>query len=393
MLDRVVHDVDDDALDQSCVHGGHERGVVQMDGDVMFHGPAIQLCDRALEKIFDQLRTHFEGFLICLQMGGCQQVFCHVDQPVCVVIDRQVQPFPDGRVQRGLLLHQHIGTAADVGERRAQIMGDGAEQVGLQPLLLGLQRRPVSLLLQPDALLAEAAFTQYGDHQVFFKGVRDGVACDGDSHDPHHALRPSDGEEQPFGVRQCVRGRARVLVVPLYPLGHADLLGAQSPQDLLFVGWLHPKCQLLLRSAQGIENGTAEKPVELFRSQPKAIPFSPPLLQLLTAPQKQFRIIALLRRQTGLRLDPAGQRAGDHTGEQHDQKGDWITGVVGLEGKAGFGEKKIEGGDAEERSQRAVEVAVCPNGGDQNAQNINRYDVRFAEPGIIEGKARKGGEQ
>ena len=112
----------------------------------------------------------------------------------------------------------------------------------------------------------------------------------------------------------------------------------------------------------------------LFRSL-KAVPFGSPLLQLLTAPQKQFRIIALLCRQTGLRLYAAGQRAGDKAGEKHDQKGYGVTGVVDLKGEARLRKKKIESGDAEKRSNGAIEVTVCANRGNQNAQNVNRNHV------------------
>ena len=74
---------------------------------------------------------------------------------------------------------------------------------------------------------------------------------------------------------------------------------------MLFIGRLHSKCQL--RFTQGIEHGTVKQPVELLRGQVKALPLGPSFLQLLTALQKQFRIVTLLRRQTGLRFDPAGQ--------------------------------------------------------------------------------------
>ena len=83
----------------------------------MFCSSAIQMCNYTLEKIFDQFRTHFEGFLICFQMSGYQQIFCHVNQPVCIVINCRVQLFPDCRIKCRLFLHQHIGTAADVCER------------------------------------------------------------------------------------------------------------------------------------------------------------------------------------------------------------------------------------------------------------------------------------
>lgn len=85
--------------------------------------------------------------------------------------------------------------------------------------------------------------------------------------------------------------------------------------------------------------GRPKHPVQLLRRQAQAVPLRAAFLEFLAALQQKFRIIALLRRQARLRFHTAGQRAGNDTGKQHNQKCHWVTGVVGLECKSRHREK------------------------------------------------------
>lgn len=97
----------------------------------------------------------------------------------------------------------------------------------LQALLLCLQRSLISFLLQPNAFLAEAALTEYGDHQILLKRIGNGVTHNWDPHNSHDSLRTSYGQKQPFGIRQGIGGGSGMLIVFLDPFGHADLLGTE----------------------------------------------------------------------------------------------------------------------------------------------------------------------
>ena len=90
ILDRIIHQIHEYSLDQLCIHRNHEHRVIHLHGNMMIRQPPAQPGYRRAEQIIQQLGRHFEVLLIRLQLRGNQQVFCHVDKPIGVVMDQSI---------------------------------------------------------------------------------------------------------------------------------------------------------------------------------------------------------------------------------------------------------------------------------------------------------------
>lgn len=101
----------------------------------------VQMLQRLARHLLQQLGLDAEVQPAVFQPGDGKQIFHKLDEPHGVVVDIGIQALFFRLIQHAGILHQYARVARDAGERGSQVMGDGAQQVRPQLLLLGLQFR------------------------------------------------------------------------------------------------------------------------------------------------------------------------------------------------------------------------------------------------------------
>ena len=115
------------------------------------------------------------------------------------------------------------------------------------------------------------------------------------------------------------------------------------------------------------------------------------LLQLLVRVEEGFRAIGIPRGQLGMGLQLRGEGAGEDGCAEHDGEGDRVVFSVGDEREPRLGQEIVEEKDTEDRRQQSAGVAVCADGGQQYAEEIDRDDVRVGVVQAEEEEANDGG--
>ena len=164
-----------------------------------------EFSDRLSQNLLRRLRLLGDLGLVVADAGDGEQVFHHADQPLGVV---------PGVCQQGLLLRlgevwifQHGGGGADDGgQGRADVVGDGAEQIRPHLDLLIFQPEPVLFL----GLCGQRAGHQ-GDHQKGEDGQRIAGNGEVEGHigickDVVDADDSQDRRDQPEEVAVCKTG-------------------------------------------------------------------------------------------------------------------------------------------------------------------------------------------
>ena len=205
MLDGVFHEVDEDLLDQDDVHGDHQKGVgggdLDAGGGVMaleFHGRRAEDLFAGLELLFDVRRAG--------HARDREQIFDHADEPVGFV----AHVFEQARAGLGrelfAVFEDRVDAADDGGQGRADVVGDGAQEIAAHFFLFGFG---AELFLLLDLGGQRTDHDGDGQHDE----ERQGVAGDGEvqlhvgvGKDPVDA---EDAEERGQQAEQVAVGKAR----------------------------------------------------------------------------------------------------------------------------------------------------------------------------------------
>ena len=173
MGNGVIQQVQHHLLDEHGVHGHKQQRLRYGDGDlhirVLFAEVQHHLAEHLLQRLVLLL---YAPNIIAADAGDGQQIFHHTAEPVRVFF-RVLQKLLALGFAKAAAAFQHcVDGAADGGEGRAKVVGDGPEQVGPHLLLFRLQ---------PDAFLLFDSGGQGGDRKAHgqhgHKGER--VAVDG----------------------------------------------------------------------------------------------------------------------------------------------------------------------------------------------------------------------
>ena len=141
--------------------------------------------------LIHQLRRQFQLHCTVFNPGDGEQVFHKVNEPKGIVVDRGIELFAFFRPQAFSVCHQNPGVAGNGGQRRAQIVGDGAQEIGAQLLVFcknsGLLPFPYSAFI----FKCECAFPEDGQDNAVFKGVERRLAGQADAdHAIYHIAHP-----------------------------------------------------------------------------------------------------------------------------------------------------------------------------------------------------------
>ena len=232
ILDGVVHDIDNDLYDQAGVHIGHQHIVLKFYANLVFRSPAIHMGKRFMENVANHLCVPPQRQGPVFDSGDGKQILRQIDQPHGIVIDGTVHFLFSIFIQRNAFFHQHTGVAADGGQRCAQIVGNGPQQVGPQLFTLGFHLGGLLFSAQFAALQNQAAFVQHGDHQVFFKSIQRRIKLGWYADHRHDLLIAPDGQIQILRMRKGAGRSARVLIVFGDPFRHPKLFGSQPAHGL-----------------------------------------------------------------------------------------------------------------------------------------------------------------
>ena len=222
----VVHQIDDDLHDQTRVHVGHEQLVFQLDAQSALRNAPVHMLQSLLNHVAHQFRLHGQLHRAVVDARDGQKVLHQRDQPACVVVNVAIHMLLLLRAQCAPVVQQHVGISGNAGQRRAQIMGNGAQQIRPQRLLLHAHLHASALVRKEDLLGRLAAFIQNGKQQILLERTEILFAIDivhGNARHAEHDVFGTDGQIQALRIGQGVGRGTGALVVQSRPCGHCGL--------------------------------------------------------------------------------------------------------------------------------------------------------------------------
>ena len=368
----VVQQVDEHLHDELRVHRHHQQLLRQLGVDFPVRRAPLHLRQRAADDLLHGLRLLLDLQPAILKAGQAEDVLHERVQPVRVAPD--VLREPAARVVLRGQIPDHLAGAHDAGERRAQVVGDGAQQVAAGALLKALLA--VSLLRPRRA----QALDGHGDG--FEHGAKELPLRVGKRHagQPEHAQDALLPVERPFLPRfRLHTARAQQL--------HAagDLVARMKlPVDDVPGGILQVAALRLTLLRQKEQRGVAAKGLPDAAKRRRADG-----LHALRVAQAVGQLVERLRVPLACQSSPRaalhlrGQRAGEDRGERHDGEGDEVAGIADLKGEARIGKEVVERERRQHGRRERVARAVRIPGDDQHRRQIHQHDVGFR-------KAQKG---
>ena len=147
------------------------------------------MAQRLLDDIVHELERGRQAHTAALELGDGEQVLDGGVEPLRIRANGQEQAAARLGVEHGgagrALVEQHIGITRNTGERRAQVVRDGAQQVGAQLLIFGKHRRLLAGLHGAGAIERQLAFAHDGIGKCPLL-MRQHVGLGNDSQHAHH---------------------------------------------------------------------------------------------------------------------------------------------------------------------------------------------------------------
>ena len=341
VLDGVVHQVDDDLDNESGIHIGQDEIFIAGDGYGMLPALAVDVLESFGDNLVHQLHGPVQMHLTALNAGDSQQIFHQIDQPHGVVIDICKGLLPQVVVHLPVVCQKISGAAGDGGQGCAQVVGDGAQQIGPELLVLGKNRGGLLLPGVADVFNGQGAFAQNGQQNAVFEGVQTGTIHGNAHHAADVAVHP-DGKIQPVGPGQGVRGGSGVLVVAQHPLRHGPLTLGHQIGAVPVLGSEDGGLGQRFAVGQVDDQILVQKLSDLTRCGIDDCGLLRLLLQQLVGFKQNLGAVGCVGGLSGILLQPVGQRPGQQRHHEHDGKGDEVIRIVKVEGKPWGGEEKVE---------------------------------------------------
>ena len=342
VLHGVVHDVDDHLYDQPRIHVREQEVLAAAHADLMLHAPAVDVAQRLGDDLIHQLHGGVQVHAALLDARDRQQVFHQIDQPHGIVVDVRVELLLGGLVEVICAGQQVACVSRDGGQRRAQVVGDGAQQVGPQLLVLGQDGRGLLLPGVLFVLQRQRTLAQHGQQHAVFKGAQR-LPMDRDAHHAVHVLVHADGQIQAPRSGEAVRGGAGVLVVLQHPAGHrALILARQALAAVVALTRVQAGRTQLAALAEVGHHVPVQELDDLIRQRGGDLLPIPCAVEQLVGVEEDLRAIGRLRRLPGVVLQSHRQRRCDVRRQEHDDKGHRIARVVGVQRVARLGEQVVE---------------------------------------------------
>ena len=171
MFDGVVQQVDQHLHHEPCVHAGHEQAFGHFRAQIVVRCTAAGDLHGFGNNIFKQFRFKAKGKILLLKTGEGQQVFHHAHKVAGFFLNGGSKGRIAFRRAGAALPGKDGGIAADAGERRAQIVRDGAQYIGAQFFLLCTYGNAGVGLREPFLLQSQRAFPCQGQNKVFAVGI------------------------------------------------------------------------------------------------------------------------------------------------------------------------------------------------------------------------------
>ena len=326
---------------------------------------------RLLKNIVQQLRLAVQPDGAVLDAGDGQQILHQIDEPLGVIVHRRRQTAPLVGGEGLAPLHQDGRVAGNAGERRAQVVGDAAQQVRPQRLLPGGLLHLLLFAHHRVFFQGETALVQDGEHEGFFKAVRRAVLVHRKAHGGQRPAGAAHRQIQAPGLWLVGGGAPRVVVVGQHPAGQRLLaLGGEGGQVGPGLHRIGPG-----RAVRQIKHHvTFQKLAQLVGGGVQNMAGVLRLLELLAGLQENLGAVGLAGALLRLLLD--ARRAGgakQRHNEHHREGGHRVR--VGAQRIVGRGEKIVVNQHRHGGGQQAV---AAPGGGHrdgQHAQNVHHDRV------------------
>ena len=375
IFDGVIDQIHQHLNDQPGIHSGQNRRISAIHRNGMLLAPAVDMPqgfrDYVLHDLIGQMKLHASLRDLC----DGQQVFHKSVEPLRIVINVG-EYLPSGcGIQRFIAVQQRVGVSGNRGQRRAQVVGDGAQQIGAK--LLVLYQNSGLLLFSGIAQVVQCQGTFAEDRQrdAGLEGIQR-LTGNGDADHAIGLLLGTDGKIQILcsgKLRRRRSGTSPVLPCPLYDL--TLLLGRRHAARGRTVGGVKdPRSQLSV-FCRIDKNIALQQPLELYRRRLVGILLALRLLQLLICVKQQLRAKSVVGGKLRVCLQLCCQRPCENRRAQHDDKGNGIAGAIGQQREVRFRQKIVEQDHTQNRGQYAAGIAACQSGGEKDAQQVQRNDV------------------
>ena len=188
---------------------------------------SVDVPDRFPDHLVDQLDGKAEAHFALLDPCDRQEVFHQASEPLRVVVDIGKGLYPRLLIQFVVVRQQIARVARNGGQRRAEVVGDGAQHVGPHLLVSGHYGSALFLLCVAAVVYRQRAFAENGKQHAVFKGIQRSGA-DPDADDAVNLFVDPDREIQALRIPEAVRSGARAASVGERPPRHALFFLAQK---------------------------------------------------------------------------------------------------------------------------------------------------------------------
>ena len=129
VFDGIVDEIDQNLHDQSCIHIHQKNAAGFTNRDRMLRRPPVHMPERFLNDVAHEFRGKVEIHLPVFDPGDGEQVFDKIDQPLGIVVDIGEDLLPRFIIELLIMGQQVAGIAGNGGQRRTDVMRDGAQEV------------------------------------------------------------------------------------------------------------------------------------------------------------------------------------------------------------------------------------------------------------------------
>ena len=334
VLNGIVHQIDNDLDDKSGITFGKKQLVFVVHCDRMLFLLSADMLQRFSDDLFNQVGLHFQLHSALFDLCNCQQVFHQIGQPCGIVIDITAH-LPNGIiVQLFQIRKQHTCVARDGSQRCAQIVRNGAQEIGTKLFLLSLQFCIFHLLRIAAVFQSHGAFAKDGEQHAVLKCFQ--RFC-------------SLNDDRTINPVLDLNGILQRILATTY--GYSRQYGCVTAQKLCNLG---SDCleDLIVRSS---------------------------LLQHLVGFKQQICTVCCLCGLPCLSFQSVRHRADRQGRNEHNQESQRCAVCVHTKRESRISKEEIKYQDASNGRQHIAASSGSEHGYQQNCQQVYSYDVCFAE--------------
>ena len=315
-------------------------------------------------NVVDQLKLAVQLHRSVFNPAYCEQVFDKAGQPDGVVIDVGIELPADRLVKLVSGTQEIAGVAGDGSQGRAQVVGDGAQQISTQLFVSAAEHFLLLFSLDPFLLKCHGALSEDGDDQLTVEGIILGqlVVLRGNPDDGIDPLMDTDRQKAHRICRKHFGAASGLRIVTAHPFHGREAIIIR--RQLLGERPAGRKAKAGFRTFGEIIEvyGLIQELGKLAAGGGQNLIVSAGLMELTGGIKQKLRARVGGIRRYGDGLEPCGDGAGDEGNDQHDDEGHRIFRVIGVEREQRFRKEEVEHDHGHERDEDIADITADQHG-------------------------------